>query len=103
MARAEAYPHAKFDLDPSNRLATIHQRYSQDYRTGQRSDSIGRTVLQTVAKQTGGVSWSTLKQNSGGFASSPLYAPPVEMGHLLSKSSHAALFTHVDLDTERDC
>jgi len=26
VARAEAYPHAKFHLDPSNRLATIHQR-----------------------------------------------------------------------------
>jgi len=53
--RAEAYLRAKFHLDPSNRLATIHQRYRQDrqYRTGQtgqRFDSIGRTVLQTVAK-----------------------------------------------------
>ena len=40
----EAYLHAKFHLDPSNRLATIHQRHGQ---IGQRSDSIGR--LQTVA------------------------------------------------------
>jgi len=40
----EAYLHAKFHLDPSNRLATIHQRYSQDRQTGERSDSIGRTV-----------------------------------------------------------
>ena len=31
-------------------LATIHQRYRE---TGQRSDSIGRTVLQTVAQKTG--------------------------------------------------
>jgi len=48
------YLHAKFHLDPSNRLATIHQRHRQD-RTGQtdrqRSDSIGRTVLQTVAQK----------------------------------------------------
>ena len=56
MARAEAYLHAKFHLDPSERLATIHQSYRQtDRQTGQtgqdkqRSDSIGRTVLQTVA------------------------------------------------------
>ena len=25
MARVEAYPHAEFHLDPSNRLATIHR------------------------------------------------------------------------------
>ena len=48
MARTEAYLHAKFHLDPSNRLATVHQRYRQ---TGQRSDTIGRTVLQTVAQK----------------------------------------------------
>ena len=54
---AKAYLHAKFHLDPSNSLATIHQRYRQD-RTGQtgqterqRSDSIGQTVLQTVAQK----------------------------------------------------
>jgi len=34
VARAEAYLHAKFHLDLSNRLATIHQRYRVD-RTGQ--------------------------------------------------------------------
>ena len=33
--QAEAYLHAKFHLDPSNRLATIHQRYRQ---TGQTTD-----------------------------------------------------------------
>jgi len=27
VAGAEAYLHAEFHLDPSNRLATIHQRY----------------------------------------------------------------------------
>jgi len=30
VARAEAYLHAKFHLDPSSRLATIHQRHRQD-------------------------------------------------------------------------
>jgi len=56
VARAEAYQHAKFRLDPSNRLATTHQRHRQDRQTDsgdrtdrQRTDSIGRTVLQTVA------------------------------------------------------
>jgi len=48
VAGAEAYLYAKFHLDPSNRLTTIHQRYRQ---TGQRSDSIGRTVLETVAQK----------------------------------------------------
>ena len=33
MARGEAYLDAKFHLDPSNRLATIHQRYRQDRQT----------------------------------------------------------------------
>jgi len=51
VARAEAYLHAKFHLDPSNPLATIHQHYRQTDRTvKQRSDRIGRTVLQTVAQ-----------------------------------------------------
>jgi len=41
-----------FDLDLSNRLGTIHQHRRQtDRQTGQRSDSIGRTVLQTVAQK----------------------------------------------------
>ena len=34
-ARAEAYLHAKFHLDPSNRLTTVHKRYRQ---TGQTTD-----------------------------------------------------------------
>jgi len=33
MASAEAYPHAKFHLDSSNRLATVHQRFRQDRQT----------------------------------------------------------------------
>jgi len=50
VAWTEAYLHAKFHYDPSSCLATIHQRYRQ---TGQRqwSDSMGRTVLQMVARQ----------------------------------------------------
>ena len=39
VAGAEAYLHAKFYLDPSNCLATIHQRYKQD------GQDIGRTVF----------------------------------------------------------
>ena len=45
---AMANLHAKFRLDPSNRLATVQERYRQTDR--QRTDSIGRTVLQTVAQ-----------------------------------------------------
>jgi len=49
VATAEAYQRAKFHFDPSNRLATVHQRHRQTGQTDrQRSDSIGRTVLQTV-------------------------------------------------------
>jgi len=33
VARAEAYPHAKFHIDPSNRLATVHQCHRQDRQT----------------------------------------------------------------------
>ena len=47
-----AYLRAKWHLDPSKRLATIHQRHRQDRQDRQRSDSIGRTVLQTVAQKT---------------------------------------------------
>ena len=39
VARAEAYtsdyPHAKFHFDPSNRLATVHERHRQDRQAGQ--------------------------------------------------------------------
>jgi len=41
---AEAYLHTKWHLDPSTHLATIHQCHGQTKQTGQRSDSIGRTV-----------------------------------------------------------
>jgi len=46
VARAEAYLHAKFHIDPSNRLAIVHERYRQSDR--QRTDSIGLIVLQAV-------------------------------------------------------
>jgi len=43
MAGPEAYHHAKFHLDPPNRLATINQRHRQTDRQTDRkqSDSIG--------------------------------------------------------------
>ena len=50
--QGEAYLLAKFHLDPSNRLATIHQRYrhagqtDRTGQTGQRSNSI--TICRTV-------------------------------------------------------
>jgi len=53
MTWAEAYCRAKFQLDPYNRLATIHQRHRQtDRQDRQLSTSIGRTVLQPVAQKT---------------------------------------------------
>jgi len=57
VAGAKAYLRAKFHLDPSNHLATIHQHHRQ---TGQRdrqkqSDSIGQTILQTVAQKLSAV------------------------------------------------
>jgi len=66
MAGPEAYMHAKFHLDPSNRLATIHQRHRQKDThdsTGQLSDSIERTVLQTVAQKW--THYSTTSKSSG--------------------------------------
>jgi len=38
-------------LIPPTRLAAVHQRHLQDRQTGQRSDSIRRTVLQTVVQK----------------------------------------------------
>jgi len=52
VAGTEAYLRAMFHLDPSNPLATVHQRYRQDIQTDrQRTDSTRRTVLQTVAQK----------------------------------------------------
>jgi len=59
--RAEAYLHAKFNLDPSKHLATVQERYRQDghCRTDRQTDNgpiayaNRRTVLvlQTVAQK----------------------------------------------------
>jgi len=38
-------------VDPSNHLATIHQRHRHTGQRGRWSDSVGRTVLQTVAQK----------------------------------------------------
>jgi len=40
VARAEAYLHAKFHLDPSNRLATIHQRTDRQDRQDRTDNSL---------------------------------------------------------------
>ena len=34
VARGEAYQHANFHIDPSNGLATVHERHRQTYRQG---------------------------------------------------------------------
>jgi len=41
VARAESYLRAKFRVDPSIRLATIHQRRTQTDRTGRQADRHG--------------------------------------------------------------
>jgi len=46
VARAEAYLHAKFHLDPSNRLATVHERHRQD---GQTDNSVLCHVILTLS------------------------------------------------------
>jgi len=48
VAEVEAYPHAKFDLDP---LIPPFGHNTLTLQTGQRSDNIGRTVLQTVVQK----------------------------------------------------
>jgi len=52
---AEAYLYAKFHLDPSNRLATVHQRQRQSDRQTDRTDNgpmaQGEPFLQTVAQK----------------------------------------------------
>jgi len=45
VAGTETYLHAKFHIDPSNSLATIHQRYRQTDKTEQeRQTDNGRIV-----------------------------------------------------------
>jgi len=56
VAWTEAYLRASFHLDPSNRLATIHQRHRQAGQTDRQwSDSIRQSVLQTVAQKLSGI------------------------------------------------
>jgi len=61
--RAEAYLHAKFHLDPSNRLATVYTNVT-DRQDRQRSDSIGRTVLQMVAQKAVFIKASTNRNDN---------------------------------------
>jgi len=42
VARAEAYLRAKFHLDPSNRLVTVHEHYRQTDRQTDRQDRTGQ-------------------------------------------------------------
>ena len=49
--QSRGLPSCQFHFDPSNRLATIHQRHRQTGQDKQRSDSIGRTVFQMVAQK----------------------------------------------------
>jgi len=68
--QGEAYLHAKFHLDPSKRLATIHQRYRQIYRhtdrqDRQRSDSIRRTILQMVAQKLRALGYIPVTESLG--------------------------------------
>jgi len=42
VASAESYLRAKFCVDPSNRLATVHQRYRQNRQTTVRHDRANR-------------------------------------------------------------
>jgi len=37
--QTEAYLHVKFHLDPSNRLATVQQRYREDRQTDRQTDN----------------------------------------------------------------
>jgi len=39
VARAEAYRHAKFHLDPANRLATVHKCHRQTDRQDRQTDN----------------------------------------------------------------
>jgi len=50
VARAEAYLRAKFHLDLSNRLVTIHQRYSQTGQTGQTNIAYGEPFYKRSPK-----------------------------------------------------
>jgi len=45
VADAEVYLHAKFHLDPSNRVAIINQRYRQTHRTDNGAIAQGEAFL----------------------------------------------------------
>ena len=47
VARAEAYLRAKSHLDPSNRLATVHQRHRQTPQTDRQTDRQDRQDRET--------------------------------------------------------
>jgi len=84
--------HAKFHLDPSNRLATVHERHRQTGQTGQRPDSIGRTVLQTVAQKRGSTSVIITLENSFFFGRPFVNGSPYAIGPL---SDYPVLFCAV--------
>ena len=84
MAGAEAYRHGKFHLDPFNRLAIMQytnvidrqtdrqtDRQHGTDRTGQvrqerqRCDSIGQTVLQTVAQKLDALGYISVAESLG--------------------------------------
>jgi len=71
------YFRTKWHLDPSNRLAALHQRHRQDR---QRSDSTGRTVLQTVAQK-----WS-VRRIFLKFSSHELFRNTAEQSRNASRS-----------------
>ena len=52
VAWAEANLRTKWNLDPSNRMATIHHRYRQDKQTGPLGPvAYGEPLLVTVAQK----------------------------------------------------
>ena len=69
MARAEPYLHAKFHLDPSNRLATVHERYREDrtdngpiaygepFKTVAQKTLSGKVVAQSIAFRVVSIYW----------------------------------------------
>jgi len=56
VARTEAYPHAKLHLDPSNGLATIHQRHRLTGGTDRtrQTDRTGNGLIDRVNHFTNG-------------------------------------------------
>ena len=102
MARADAYLHTKWHVDPSNCLATIHQHHRQTDRTGQdradrqRSDRIGRTVLQTVFQLEGAhrIGPSATRKRSSCVRNKYLLWPTIK-GEALSEAVVRPSFRHI--------